>query len=206
MSVARAKFLKGDRRRLEYQVWTKWLDSASKLANRFSKATDDDDPFAYNETASVSILASAAHCAGFVALAEFSTDKAAAKGAKSQRRGRSDLWMQADGKSWAFEFKQFNPIGAASPSGRLQKYMDMAKTCADVILRKDADCTVAGLIWPLYWIGQSNLRDFEDRIARAEQRLGQFIEDECDYAWRIDGVAGAPPTYLLFKLVNDYTQ
>ena len=84
MSEIKATYLKGNRAKTEFRTWSKWLDAAALLADRFSRQVGDDDPFAYNETASVSVLAAAAACAGFVGLAEFSTDKAAAKG-----KGRS---------------------------------------------------------------------------------------------------------------------
>lgn len=206
MSEVRATYLKGKRETAEFKYWTRWLDAVAMLANRFSQEVEGDDPLAYNETASVSLLTSAAACAGFVALAEFSTDKAAAKGERGHRHGRSDLWIQTSEKSWAFEFKQWNPKGASSPNGRLRSSMGKAEECARAILKKDADCAVAGVIWPLYWLKEQSTPNLEARVASAEERLSTFIENDCDYAWKVEGFDRAPPAYLLFKIVRDFAR
>ena len=201
MSEIKAHYLKGNRTKLEFRTWSKWLDAAALLAERFSREVGDDDPFAYNETASVSVLAAAAACAGFVGLAEFSTDKLAAKGKKGVPRGRSDLWILANEKSWAFEFKQFNPAGASRPLGRLSRLMQRAEECAKAIKGKDADCSVAGVVWPLYWLSKQKLKDAQNKVSQAEEHLRAFSE-KCDYAWKIDGFGRAPPVYFFFNIVR----
>jgi hypothetical protein len=110
------------------------------LANRFCSQVEEDDPFAYNEAASVSVLAAAAACAGYVGLAEFSTAKAIGEN-REHGWGRSDFWMQANQRSWAFEFKQWSP----SPRGkRLISHMAAAERCAKKIVHADADGAIAG--------------------------------------------------------------
>jgi hypothetical protein len=85
MAKPAAKLLKGKTNTLEFAVWSKWLNAAASLTGRYVGQLEDDDPFAYNETASVSVLAAAAACAGFVGLAEFST-------AKAKQVGRGHAW------------------------------------------------------------------------------------------------------------------
>ena len=81
--------------------------------------------------------------------------------------------------------------------------MERAEECAHVIKAKDADCAVAAVVWPLYWLNRQSHNDTELRLLRAEERLLEFAES-CDYAWKIDGFERAPPTYLFFNIVHDW--
>ena len=191
---------KGRRNTLEYRAWTNWLKAADRLAKRYCAEMEDDDPFAYNETASVSALAAAAACAGYVGLAEFSTAKAIGAN-RAHAWGRSDFWMLAEGRSWAFEFKQWSPYTA--PYKRLVSHMAAAETCARKILSGDADRAVAGLIVPLYYIRKGKRSSRDEVLQRARANLGT-VAGECDFAWTVGGANGAPETWLLFKIVRKW--
>ena len=184
-----AEYLRGRRNTLEFQVWSKWLDAASLIADRHMQQVDDDDPFAYNETASVSILTAAAALAGYVGLAEFSTRKINAAD-KSEGWGRSDFWMLAQSRSWAFEFKQVS--SSAPPLKRLRSSMKKAEFCASQTARASADVAVAGLIASTYYI------DSKPKLKQAHANLMGFA-DECDYAWRILGQVDQQ-TYIYFNI------
>lgn len=164
--MAGAECRKGHRGTLEYKAWSKWLDAADVLTKRYCRAMDEDDPFAYNETASVSVLAAAAAYAGYVGLADFSTRKASREN-RAHGPGRSDFWMQGEARDWAFEFKQWMPVTA--PRKRLVSHMEAAKDCARTIIKGRADGVVAGLIVPLYWIEEGRRGTSEDVLKRARQ-------------------------------------
>ena len=191
---------KGRRNTLEYKAWTKWLTAADRLTKGYCAAIEEDDPFAYNETASVSILAAAAACAGYVGLADFSTLKASREN-RAHGPGRSDFWMKAEGREWAFEFKQWMPVTA--PGKRLRSHMAAAEGCARKIVKGSADGAVAGLIVPLYWIEKGKRGTRGDVLKRARANLTEFAE-ECDFAWTVGGADGAPETWLLFRIVKKW--
>lgn len=198
--MAGAVYRKGRRNTLEYKAWSKWLDAADALTMRYCRAMEDDDPFAYDETASVSILAAAAACAGYVGLAEFSTRKASREN-RAHGPGRSDFWMQAEGRAWAFEFKQWMPVTA--PRKRLVSHMAAAKGCAERIVKGQLDGVIAGLIVPLYWIEKGKRSTIEDVLQRARTNLEAFA-GECHFTWTIGGAGGARETWLLFKIVRKW--
>jgi hypothetical protein len=190
------------------------MNCAAELAERYSyrvpvedPAELNDDAFAYNETASVSILTAAAYGAGFIALAEFSSDKAIGgkmpvkSEGNNSGNGRIDLWMMDQEKSWAFEFKQFCPLGASGD--RLERYLNDAIGCAHALLEDAADCAVAGLIWPLWWVAQTKKHD-EEKVRSAAEKVRNFARRRCDYAWAIPGFNGSPPTFVMFNIVKDW--
>ncbi|HEY0311832.1 MAG TPA: hypothetical protein VGC56_04995 [Allosphingosinicella sp.] len=193
-----AVYKSGRRNTLEYRVWSEWLEAADRLAKRYCGAIDGDDPFAYNECASVSVLAAAAACAGFVGLAEFSTAKASREN-RGRAPGRSDFWMKAAGREWAFEFKQWLPVTA--PKKRLESRMNAAETCAKHILSGSADAAVAGLIVPLYYIVDGVRANREQVIERARKNLGEFAKT-CDFAWTVGGGKKGLETWLLFRVAR----
>lgn len=196
-----ATFVRGRCNTLEYRHWSEWMDAAATLTQRYCAAmpdAEDDDPFLYNEAASVSLLAAAAACAGHVGLAEYSMIKANREN-RAHGNGRGDFWMLAGGRSWSFEFKQRNPV--TPPSGRLVSYMEAARICARQIPKGSSNAAVAGLIVPLQWIEAGERRNRDENIERARQNLHAFAED-CDYVWHLTGRAAAPETWFLFKVVR----
>jgi hypothetical protein len=201
----------GDARRVERRIWMQWLQRAAEMTGRFSREWWDDDPFAYNETASVSLLAAAAGQAGYLGLAEFTTtkgkvDKSRPHKRRVNARGRCDYWMHAERRDWAFEFKQIiaparpkrgpgksRPVGYPITEDRLAATMEAALDCAKDVRYWLAPYRVAGLIVSLYWL------EGDDHRA-AHKCLRNYAEDHCDFAWSISHCEGADPsTFLLFK-------
>ncbi len=186
--------LRSDGRSTEARVWQEWLNEAARLAARFSQELDGDDPFAYNEAASVSLLTAAAVQAGMLALAEFAGKKSAAHDRRRRAHGRHDFWMLSDELGWAIEFKQlFSPVTPL----RLRSRMDQAHECARRIQPAECDRAVAGLIVSLYYHDARTL-------PRAREAAEAFAR-ECQFAWRIgDSAAGSPETYLFFDTVRKH--
>ncbi|MER0239673.1 hypothetical protein [Fulvimarina sp. MAC8] len=210
MTIIEAKRLEtGDRRRREWHVWDNWMNHAAQLCGRFygEVETDDpymfDDPFAYNETASVSLLASAAACAGYLGLAEFTTQKRSRGDRRKISHGRCDLWL-CEEASWAFEFKQIR--GSSVGAKRIEGAMEDAVRCARQIHSNDADAAVAGLILSLaFWEGEER--------ERIRSRIEDFtLEGACSdrYAWQISGPRTVDEniqkceTFLIFDVVKRF--
>ena len=129
--------LKGDQRTSAYRGWKPWLGAAAALVKRYNDELDDD-PFAYNETASVSLLASAAAQVGYLGLAEFGVTK----GHRTDRRlavdGRCDFWMAGQTTNWGFEFKQRNPTDRV-PTSMPLRGMEEAMVAARCLRHDEAD-------------------------------------------------------------------
>ncbi|MFN3558897.1 MAG: hypothetical protein ACK4UQ_06375 [Brevundimonas sp.] len=185
----RLETLISDARTIEYRTWSKWMRSAAALASRFHDEVDGDDPFAYNETASVSHLTAAATRAGYLALAEFTTTKKAASDRRRHAHGRADFWLGVQGRSWAFEFKQIS--NGRATAGNLNKHMQAALSCARCIKEWEADHAVAGLIVPIKLTGTTASQ-------KAEVALRE-LATTCDHAWRIHGAPLGAETYLFFR-------
>lgn len=90
--------LQGDDRTLETRMWGEWLSAAGKLSDDFADGREDD-PFGYNETASVSLLCSAAATTGWVGLAEYALTKRAAEDRRRSAPGRCDLYLLTPARS-----------------------------------------------------------------------------------------------------------
>lgn len=186
--------LKGDQRTAAFKGWRPWLEAAAALVKRYNDELDDD-PFAYNETASVSLLASAAAQVGYLGLAEFGVTK----GHRTDRRlavdGRCDFWMAGRTTNWGFEFKQYSPTDRARPS-KLLDGMKKAMAAAGCLRHDEADERVGGLIVPLYWIDDEG--DLKDACAV----LTAFAK-HCEFAWRIPAPGDASgDTFLFFSIVD----
>lgn len=198
----RLKCITGDKSSIEYDIWSEWLYSAAMLANRHVRMWKDDDPFAYNETASVSFLAAAGSVAGHVALAECSTVKlqngASAKAENRERHGRADLWLHTSEKNWAFEFKQRMNIGVSRGNGRLSSHLNAARKCAQDVIEGPDGVPVAGLIVSLYFVDD----DFLAKEAASEiERFAKNSESNVDFCWRLRPSKGRRQTYFLFDLL-----
>ncbi|WP_133244750.1 hypothetical protein [Caulobacter radicis] len=165
------------------------MEAACSLGQRFYNELEGDDPFAYNETASVSHLTAAASLSGYLALAEFATAKKARHNRRLRASGRSDFWLCSNKRSWAFEFKQITYGPLTSP--KLRAKMEEAEQCARCICEADADLAVAGLIVSTYWqdwpINHDTLRSIEG------------FSKHCDFAWRLE-TAPEAFTYMFFNV------
>ncbi len=87
-------------------IFRKWFKKISEIMERYEKI--DDNPLYYNETASVSVFASAAMMVGMLSLAEFYCKKKDSKKLKNAKKdGRADLWVYDEklAEHWFFEFK-----------------------------------------------------------------------------------------------------
>ncbi|GBD48131.1 hypothetical protein METY_1344 [Methylopila sp. Yamaguchi] len=93
---------------MEFKLWHPWLNRVPRIRRQFADALDGDDPLLHNETASVGVLAGAATRIGYLALAEYSSQKRGSGRGRPYRRGRCDLWISTPGgdRSWSFEVKQ----------------------------------------------------------------------------------------------------
>lgn len=197
---SRVEFISGKTNTLEYTIWQDWLKKTAKLVDRHIAKWKKDDPFAYNETASVALLAAAGSMAGHVTLAECTTEKLTQsekdpdKVKQRKRHGRADLWLHTDRRHWAFEFKQRLSVGASRANGRLQYYMTEAQRCARQVVEREDGVPVAGLIVSLYFIE-------DDLVAeRAESELMKFAIDGSYYCWCIRPPNQRRATYFLFSL------
>lgn len=205
MPKSKLEFVNGDKKKAEYTIWSSWLAKAAKLVDRHISCVNDDDPFAYNETASVALLASAAALAGHVALAEYSVTKidsekaSSGKLKKRERNGRGDLWLHAKGRDWAFEFKQRNSVGVSRANGRLKSHFDAAEKCAKKINGEEGT-PVAGLIVSLFFIEDVEDEDDKDRVAKdAASEIERFAKEQDLLCWKITPPEGRRPTYFLFR-------
>jgi hypothetical protein len=133
--------LKANLTTARHQKWLEWISGASSLRNRF---LDEEgyDPFDFNETASVSLLASAAVHIGGLALAESISTKRKQEDYRKKGHGRDDLYILLGDQGWTFEFKQiFRPI-----TSQLKGQFDAACRCARQTDTLDGERGVAGLI------------------------------------------------------------
>ncbi len=190
--AAKATMIQGDSRTIEADVWQDWLTQAAKLARRFGEV--EDDPFGYNEAATVSLLTAAATQADMLGLAEFISVKKNKTDLRRNAAGRCDFWMHSHRRSWAFEFKQHFYNGGMHRTETILGWLDEAFHDATVLSRKEADKRVGGLIIPIYWA---------DHIEEA------FIENiyeaagEADFGWHLDPDSPhAGSTFILFKEVR----
>lgn len=190
--------LKGDRRTAAYKAWRPWLEAAARLVKRFDDELDDD-PFAYNETASVSLLASAAAQVGYLGLAEFGVTKGHRHNRRLTVDGRCDFWMAGETTTWGFEFKQRSPTDRLTPSIPLRG-MEEAMEAARCLRHDEADERVGGLIVPLYWI------EDEADLVDACAALTAFAK-HCEFAWRIPAPGDSSgDTFLFFSVVAGRTR
>ena len=200
MPKTKVSFVSGKTNTIEFEMWSAWLRQAGRLVDRYIGYVDEDDPFAYNETASVALLASAASLAGYSALAEYVTkkldvDKAdPAKVAKRNRNGRGDLWLQTDKRNWAFEFKQRMNVGHSRADGRLASGLADAEKCASKTLRNDGN-PVAAFIVSMFFI------EDDDVAEKASEEVRNFAIDRKVYCWELIPPEGRRPTFLIFKLI-----
>jgi hypothetical protein len=112
------------------------LEEWIRLVARYINVRPDDNPWWYNERASLSCLAAAAWSNNGIALEEYCTEKG--RGAKAWS-GRCDLFFQAGNQSFGCEAKQaWCSIGPMARSGIAEADTGLKEACADAKkLRKD---------------------------------------------------------------------
>lgn len=191
MPAFKADCLRANQARKEATLWQAWMDAAAELTTRFYNEVQEDDPFGYNETASVSLLATAAGRVNYIGLAEFVVWKKAGDDGRKRRRGRSDFWMLAQDRDWAFEFKQhFSSRGSRRD---LERKFNSARECAEKIVKGSVDNRVAGLIVSFSVVSP-------DKRPAALTAIEDMAKN-ADFAWRISMGEEGPRTYVLLDLV-----
>ena len=152
--------------------WQLWIRQVEALYRRWLVHEPDDDPFAYNETASASILACAATMTGGLAIADFHTEKRKMAGREDTGRWcRGDLWIRhPSGNRWAIEFKQFLPGQPIELSPeRLARRLRAAKADAKMMSRAGVEYRLGGLIVSTWWNDARGHPDPKGVLVEAEQ-------------------------------------
>jgi len=183
--------LAGDNRTLEVKIWSGWLKEAVKLAYRFSEV--EDDPFAYNEAATVSLLTAAATKADLLALAEYISMKKNRLDRRYNNPGRCDLWVCAGNRSWAFEFKQKFYDGSYHKPETVLGWLADATLDASLVDRHEATKRFGVLV-----LSCAGVKILEPEFQDALEAVGNAV----DYAWLLDpNTPHSGRTYLFFREV-----
>lgn len=186
--------IKGKLSTKEGKAWEKWMAGVDSIHRRYAKAHDgDDNPFAYNEAASVSILTAGAAMAGFVALADYCVGKKSSDTGKD-KNGRCDLYLMANEHTWSFEFKQLSPYSAPTKKGRLESSLKSALKDVGELTGEDHECAFAGLIIPL-----GKLED-SAALARARENIVNFCNEDnrIRFAYQFSKRKKDLETFILF--------
>jgi hypothetical protein len=156
----------------------------------------DDDMFAYNEVASLGVLSSAAHMAGFSSLMEYVSIKNQKNDRrKKSRNSRADLWIQGDTRSWSFEAKQLNCYDKISEK-QIQKKLNEAISDTRSIQRSEADTRAACLI-----INMNEIYHYD--IEHNYNQCKEFSNNNTQlFCWSIETKAQTSATFFLFKIVS----
>lgn len=111
--------------------WEPLIEEWILSIERYSRLTNGDAPYLYNERANVGVLAGAAWRCGRIALEEFQSEKSGeslneqtGKVAYTERKGRCDLWIcdeQSDEEVIEAKFKWVNMLSS--------KKGDLAEIC-----------------------------------------------------------------------------
>ena len=164
------RWISRDMRRIESEIWDSWFRRAATVRRQFVEF--EDDPLSYNETASVSLLCSAASRAGLLGLAEYSVTKLGKKDKRLHVSGRADLWVfdPATNRSWGLEFKQIFPRANGGISV-IKTAFDRARQDANCINAQEADFRVAALMVAVGFFGEpkrSAIERIENLAAEAD--------------------------------------
>jgi hypothetical protein len=169
----------------EFRLWSSWVATAAKMRRGWIRSAPTDDPFAYNETASLSFLACAAGRAGFLALADYCTPK------RHSSNGRCDFWLAAERYEWVFEFKQAAPWGTPEQSRAwVASQWQSARSAAGQLIEQAGVRSFAGLVVTSYWV-DGRTRGRHDRLVR------EFLEANATFAWKLSPIAPGRPTVFI---------
>lgn len=150
----------GDGRHGHGHVWRRWMRRTALFQKRWKREEPADDPLAYNETASVSVLASTAFATGLLGLAEYVATKRGRVDLRTRVNNcRADLWVSdPGGDSWAFEFKQCSPTRRGRAASHLTDSFREAASDAQCIVPSEANLRVAGVVASSWWIEDPSAR------------------------------------------------
>jgi len=184
------RWLNRDLRTIESRVWERWFNRVPRIRKAFAEYVDDD-PLYYNETATVSVFASAASQSQLVAFSEYVSEKGEAADRRRTRGGRGDLWVLSpkDNRSWAFEFKQVWAREKCRAS-TIEKKLNMAVDDARCVRSFEADFRFGALLivpWGCEALSRPSLGALEG------------IASEITAAVRFGG--GRLPAYLLIQRI-----
>lgn len=184
------KWLKQHKGRLETRLWERWFKAVGRTRKAFHKAIADD-PFAYNETAAVGTLASAASSCGFLALAEYVCLKRGVDKLSRRVHGRADLWVHDPeiDRSWSFEAKRI-VCRAAVRRETLSNLMSLACAEANRMTDWESDASY-GMVLVITPDGSPS--------AELCATLEGFA-DACTFACRLGG--GTRAAYLYLRQVR----
>ncbi|WP_445678711.1 hypothetical protein [Radicibacter daui] len=188
--MANFSWIKSDERTIEANLWKHWLQQVPKIRSQFIQAMQGD-PFVYNETASVGLLASAASRSGLLAMSEYVSIKRGTGRGRPYRNGRCDLWVGAPetGRSWAFEMKQLIRKKALN-EGTIEVSLEAACSDARKVHLQEATFRYGCLI-----IASSN----ENGLSGKSVERIHVAAQATDFACQLD--IKTNPVWLLFKKV-----
>lgn len=133
-NAGKISILKADFRTSRHKHWKKWVQAVSDIRQRYMDKEYYDyyyeyreDPLALNETASVSILVSAAYMCGGYAIAEYTSTKRQQSDLRKKGRGRDDLYVALEDDYWVFECKQL----FKATNKNLETKFDAAYKCSE---------------------------------------------------------------------------
>lgn len=186
-------WLKADRRTKAFKLFDQWLPSVPSQRNKFLEFDPDEDPFLYNETASVGLLAGAASQAGLIALNEYFAYKRRPGRGRPKFIGRCDLWIAQprEHMSVAFEFKQKWSDATIGPIV-LGNSLFQACEAASELDPREADHKIGALI-----ISAIRPHTRDEILEPSVRSLLAYV----DYACKIGG--GCVSVWLLMKDLAD---
>ncbi|MBI1685201.1 hypothetical protein [Caulobacter hibisci] len=181
---------RADERFHEAKCWDRWFGEVARARADFADYLRDEEPWEplSNETASMSVLATAAVRAGLLATTETLCWKHQSDHRKACRGGRLDLWV-ADPvfrRAWAFEAKQID----ARPGTReatIEDAFTRARHDAWEVTGAEGDRFMGLLVVTLP-------RDKDTTALR--ERLVRFAHTKTAFAWEVGGGPECKPAFF----------
>lgn len=166
--------------------WSAWGMEVCALRDRFVAELDADDPFAYDEAASVSLLSNAAARIGALSLCDYREQKHHASAPDQECSGRIDLYVLYNGIGMAFEAK---PVYTFRKSDIENDKKD-ALACAGQITTEREYDAIYGLVIANHSYDKGNLSEHINLVKQIMK--GSHI------AWHLYGSECVKPTHIYF--------
>lgn len=167
--------------------WDALLEEWILSIERFSRITNGDVPYWYNERANIGILAAAAWRCGRIALEEFQHEKIDAlsdgeseSASQKSRNGRCDLWISGDNRSEEIVEAKFRWLNMSS-----DKLPKIAETCLNAAVtdaaatqkaRNDEIKAIGVAFLPVY-ANADKVSDLEVDIAKTIKSASKLPAD-----------------------------
>ncbi|AYV46270.1 hypothetical protein CFHF_18045 [Caulobacter flavus] len=181
---------RADKRFHEADCWNRWFGEVARARADFADYLSKE---AYweslgNETASMSVLATAAVRAGLLATTETVCWKHQVDHRKNFRGGRLDLWVADPGfrRAWAFEAKQVNCRPGTREATIADAYANARYDAWDVP-EHEGDRFMGLLVVTLPQDGDT---------APLHKRLVAFARTAPDFAWEVGGGPRCKPAFI----------